>query len=658
MFQIFRKLAPTTFIPLLLVAATLLVYWQVIYHDFTNLDDLVYLVNNPYVSSGLNSFSIQWAFTTFHGANWHPLTWLSHMLDVQIYGMRAGGHHFTSVLLHVANTVILFFLLCRMTRKVWQSALVAALFALHPLHVESVAWASERKDVLSTFFWILSIWWYVCYVEQRRLLWYLLAVASMALGLMSKPMLVTLPCVLLLLDYWPLARSQSLGIRLLDKGPFAVLAVASCLVTIRAQTNAISSLEATSLGDRLINGVVSYTLYLWKTVNPWNLAVFYPFPEAFPFWQVLGSTGFIAVVTVWVVLQRHTRPYLMAGWLLYLGTLVPVIGIVQVGSQQMADRYSYIPLIGIFIMAVWMISGLSVAWVHRRRICTGLSLLVLAVCMTLTWRQVSFWSDSTTLFTHALAVTGDNYVAHYCLGLDLEKTGRCDEAISHYKKANALATWYSGPYLHQAICLERNGRNYEALALFNHAQGLEPNTIEVYLRKGLLLEKLGRLAEAIETYTTALAIDPHAADAHFYLAEALRKLKRLDDAEKHYLTALRINPLSAEYHNYFGTLLVEQGKLSEAANEYLSAISYDAHLTSAHHNLALLFQNTNRMDDAEMHYLRALEIDPLLFKTHNNLGVLYAQQGQRHKAVQHFEAALKIKPDYQEARENLNSTRK
>ena len=418
---------------LFLVIATLAVYWQVRNYSFVNYDDHMYVTQNHNVQAGLTLESITWSFTTIQASNWHPLTWISHMLDCQLYGMNPGRHHLTNVLLHILNSLLLFLVFMRMTGKLWQSGFVAALFALHPLHVESVAWISERKDVLSTFFWMLSLWGYLRYVERPGACRYLLLFFLFILGLMTKPMLVTLPFVLLLLDYWPLNRFQfgssgdcnysiqrpfDFGL-VWEKTPLFLLAAVSSVMTYIVQKSggAVNSLATIPFHDRIANAIVSYVSYIGKMIWPDNLAVFYPYPKSILLWKVAGAGLLLVVVSVVIFRMVRTKPYFAVGWLWYIGTLVPVIGLVQVGSQGMADRYTYVPLIGIFVIIAWGVPDFMPKWRYKKIGFTVTIAAILAIIMITTRLQIRYWSDSLTLFKHAFEVTTvDNCIVHGKLG--------------------------------------------------------------------------------------------------------------------------------------------------------------------------------------------------------------------------------------------------
>ncbi len=428
-------------VSVVLIMATLAVYWQVQNHEFVNYDDDLYVTDNPHVKAGLTREGAIWAFVATHAGNWHPLTWLSHMLDCEVYGVNPWGHHLTNLLLHIGNTILLFLLFRHVTGAVWRSTLVAALFALHPLHVESVAWVSERKDVLSTLFWLSTMWTYLRHVESPGFRWYLLALLSFALGLMAKPMLVTLPFVLLLIDYWPLGRLQfgqsnrthesmtpglqrsSVSSLIFEKVPFFAISAVSSTVTyiVQLSAGAMPSQDVLPLQVRTANALVSYISYIGKMIWPHHLAVSYPHPGSnLPLWQIAGASLLLVFISALVIRGAGRFPYLVVGWLWYLGTLVPVIGLVQVGSQAMADRYTYVPLIGLFVIIVWGAPNLVRRWRHGRFLLVSSSGVLLLTLMACTWLQTSYWKDSFTLFQRTLDVTADNWRAHNGLGLALE----------------------------------------------------------------------------------------------------------------------------------------------------------------------------------------------------------------------------------------------
>lgn len=480
--------------------AALVVFWQSADHEFVNFDDELYVTRNSHVQAGLTYQGLVWALTTTHVGNWHPLTWLSHMLDCELYGLNPGGHHFTNLLLHIANTLLLFMVLKRMTGALRRSAFVAALFALHPLHVESVAWVAERKDVLSTFFWMLTMGVYVRYVERPGLNRYLLVLLSFALGLMAKPMLVTLPFVLLLLDYWPLGRFQfrqssddsnsqshesinfsnqrSLIFRLvLEKAPFFALAAVSGVVTFFVQQGggAVRSLYVFPLDIRIANAMVSYVSYIEKMIWPHHLAVFYPHPGMLPMWQIAGAGLLLVCISVLVVRAARRHPYLLTGWLWYLGTLVPVIGLVQVGSHAMADRYTYVPLIGLFIMIAWGSCDISERWRYRKIVLAISTGVLLCASMISTGSQVRYWQNSVALFEHTLDVTANNWLAHNNMGIALARRGKFDEAIAHYSETLRIKPDYAPAYSNLGIVFAVQEKAEEAIAHFRKALQINPD---------------------------------------------------------------------------------------------------------------------------------------------------------------------------------------
>jgi len=506
---------------LLLVALAYAPVWN---HDFVSLDDERYVSANHQVQAGLTVEGWVWAWTAFHAANWHPLTWLSHMLDVELFGSGARGHHLTNVALHAANTILLFLLLGRMTGSAMRALVVAVLFGVHPLHVESVAWVAERKDLLCALFWLLAMRAYLAYARDPAPRSYGLVFLLAACALLAKPMAVTLPFVLLLIDGWPLRRFEALGPRrlLLEKLPLLALSIASSVVTLLAQRagGAIATLDAYPLGVRLANAAVAYATYLGRTIWPAGLALPYPHPgNELPLTTSLLSLLLLAAVSFAAYHWRRERPWLAVGWLWFLGTLVPVIGLVQVGPQAMADRYTYLPLVGIFMMLAW--SFRSVGRQVRRE--TGLAALLLVVTPLATigtWRQLRHWENDLTLATRAIAVTRDNAVAHNELGLALERRGRSAEALPHYNAAIEIRPGFAEAHNNLAGTLSQLGRFDEALAAYRHALELKPAYPEALLNYGVALARRGETLQAIAQFEQALRIRPGYGRAHANLAAA------------------------------------------------------------------------------------------------------------------------------------------
>lgn len=548
---------------LVLLAATALVYAPVQQYDFVTWDDPQYVSENPHVFSGLTWPGVAWAFTTGYFTYWHPLTWLSHMLDVQIYGMNAGGHHVTNVLLHIANTLLLFGLLYRMTEALGRSAFVAGLFAVHPLHVESVAWVAERKDVLSTLFWMLTLWSYLVYARQPRRGRYLVVLLLFALGLMAKPMLVTLPFVLLLLDVWPLRRVSleagcpdrsggglpreqgSVWLRLVrEKLPLLALAVASSIVTLVTQTQAgaLSRFDTVPLKLRAANASVSYVAYIGKMLWPSRLAALYPLPPSLPGWWVVGSILGLIGVTVLLIRMARRYPYLAVGWLWYLGTLVPVIGLVQAGSQARADRFTYVPLIGLFLLAGWGIPDLVRRWPSLEMALPPVAVLVILACAILARGQVRHWETSTTMWENTLAVTAENFLGHNNLGVALARQGRLAEAIAEYNEALRIQPDFSEAHNNLGNALVREGRLVEAIAHYTEALRLRPDYPEAHNNLAVALSRQGRVEEAIREFEEALRSMPGQASVHYRLAILLERRGDTAEAIRHLETALQLNP--------------------------------------------------------------------------------------------------------------------
>jgi Tfp pilus assembly protein PilF len=546
---------------LLLALATLLVYLPVRQNDFVDYDDGDYVTDNQMVQKGLTWGGVKWAFTTLRASNWHPVTWLSHMLDCELFGLNPAMHHLVNVMLHAANAVLLFACLLRLTKALWPCALIAALFAWHPLHVESVAWVAERKDVLSTFFGLWALWSYTRFVEEsvarrpRAKVFYALALLTFALGLMSKPMLVTLPFVLLLLDYWPLRRLAADQGRIagalklaLEKWPFFLLAAASCVITYLAQSQlgegAVVSLAKVSLSYRLCNAVMSYGRYLLKMIWPIDLAVFYPLSSQITLVRIWAAVAAMTLAALsWLVWRaRRACPYLLVGWLWYLGTLVPVIGLVQVGGAALADRYAYLPSIGVSIAAVFGLRDLVRRFRWRTAPVAAAAGLILAGCLALTEIQLRYWRDSYTLFAHAVAVTSENDIALINLGVALEHRGKVEEALTEYRAAARIAPERYQVHNNLGNLLDNLGKPEEALAEYREAVRLNPDLPLLHDGFGSVLAELGRFSEALNEFTNAARLDPRYPWPHFEIGKVLLKQGRDAEALKQLHEALRIDP--------------------------------------------------------------------------------------------------------------------
>jgi len=528
------------------------VFGQTLHHEFVNFDDDYYVYENPEVAHGLTLPGIVWTFTHVYANNWHPLTWISHMLDCQFYGLNPGGHHLTNILLHTTAVILLFLILRQMTGALWRSAFVAAVFAIHPLRVESVAWVAERKDVLSGVFFMLTIG---AYVRYARCPWsparYGLVVFLFALGLLCKPMLVTLPFVLLLLDYWPLnlvapspdRRNHSPIPRrlILDKLPLLGLAAASSLVTLFAQKEAIQSFEQIPLPLRVDNALISYVTYLGQMFWPSGLAVLYPFPaNGRPLSEVIPALVLLLSITMGVFLLRKLRPYLLTGWLWYLIMLVPVIGILQVGIQTNADRYTYLPQIGLYLLLTWAAAGLCAEWRHRRAVLGGCSAVILAALIFCAHTQTSYWRNSESLWTHTLACTSDNFTAHNNLGNALLQKGKIPEAITNFQQALQIKPDYAEAHYNLGNTLLQKGKVDEAISHYQQALLIKPDYANAHNNLGTALFQKGKVDEAISHYQQALLIKPDYANAHNNLGNALRKKGNIEEAIVHYQKALEL----------------------------------------------------------------------------------------------------------------------
>ncbi len=585
---------------LALILSTLAVYAQVRGHQFIGLDDNQYLVENPIVARGLTFGGIAWAFTTFHAANWHPLTWLSHMLDCQLFGLNAGAHLLVNLAFHVGNTVLVFWFFRRVTGARWCSALVAGFFALHPLHVESVAWASERKDVLAAFFGLLALVAYARYAEKTSWPRYALVALCLALGLICKPMLVTWPFVLLLLDVWPLCRlrwpvdeGNSSSLRqawplLREKIPLLAIALASVFITFIAQTRggAVRALADAPLGLRFANALVSYAKYFIASFWPLERGVYYPFPAGgYSLWQIAGAAALLAFITVGAVLAARRQPCWLVGWLWFLGTLVPVIGLVQVGGQAMADRYHYLPSIGLFAALVFGGAALVARSPRGPAWAAGVSVVLLALCAGLTARQVQRWRDGVSLFTYTLSVTTDNLLVEYNLGHALGQRGESEAALRHFKNALRLDPDLFDALINAGMTYNQMARPAEGLPYLERALRLFPNSSKAHTQRAIALAQLGEKAEALREFRRALELAPRDAEAHSNLGLILARQGELAAGTRHLLEAVRLNPRSAEAQNNLGLVLLAGGDARASLPHCEAALRLNPRLDSARENL-------------------------------------------------------------------------
>ncbi|MGO9587267.1 MAG: tetratricopeptide repeat protein [Limisphaerales bacterium] len=559
----------TALICLALALVTTALYWPMTHHNFVNFDDDDYITNNSHVQAGLTRAGVIWAFQTGAAANWHPLTWLSHMLDCQLYGLYPGGHHSTNLIFHVANTLLLFLWLRQLTGALWRSAFVAALFAWHPLHVESVAWAAERKDVLSAVFWMLTLMAYTRYVRESKVqspkskVFYGLSLLAFACGLMSKPMVVTLPFVLLLLDFWPLNRFQpgiparSTIILIVEKLPFFALTLAASVVTYFVQTSgrALWSPGERAFSSRVANALWAYERYVSKTFWPADLSIFYPYPNHWPAGVVISAALSLAMWSALSIWRARQNPYLLVGWFWFLGTLIPTIGLVQVGSQSMADRYTYIPSIGLFILVVWGVNDFLNWRPHWRRITAFAGGVALAGCLVGTEIQLGYWENSIKLFRHAIEATTDNFVAYTCLGETLSDLGMKPEALMLCAEAVKIAPTSPVAQFNFGMALLRNNRLDEALAHLDAAARLAPHNSEIQYNLGLVLLLHNKPDEAASYFAAALVERPDFAEAHRRLAQALSQQNKSKEVISHYREALRLKPDFADALNELAWIL-------------------------------------------------------------------------------------------------------
>jgi protein O-mannosyl-transferase len=728
-----RRSPRPVFFCLSLAAVTIAVYGRVIGFEFINYDDPDYVVDNAPVQAGLTWGGLGWAVGTHHAGNWHPLTWVSHMLDVEAFGTGACGPHAVNLFLHAANAVLLFLLLNRLTGACWRSAFVAGLFSLHPLHVESVAWVSERKDVLSAFFFMLTLWAYARYVDKsivsplppaagsnqsagqepsstlRRSIahspsstFYLLSLCCYALGLMSKPMLVTAPFVMLLLDYWPLARGQGVAHAegavtspasrfavhvsrfitpslLIEKLPFFALSAASCVITflVQREAGAVQSLTRLSAHARLENSVVSYARYLAKAFWPVALAVPYPHPVSWPPAQVLFTATLVGALSVAAVWLARQRPYLFVGWFWFMGMLVPVIGLVQVGFQSLADRYTYLPLVGVFIVLAWGAGDLATRWPGIRTLAGAGAALLLGACALRTLDQLGYWRNSATLANHAIAVTKDNAAAYANLGNYYLKLGQHDEAIASFRQVTGMlpadaATALANPgppgdrareQCRQAFrtklglasalpdvlnnlgnALARKGQTDEAMEHYRAALQLRPGYAEALNNLAYEFAARNDYAQAIELYTAAIRSKPDAPRIRSGLGDALVHAGRVDDAIIQFSEAARRAPKDADIRNRLGLALANSGRPAEAIPHFKAALEADPKLVEVHSSLGTALLSAGRPDEAIVQLQLLVEVQPGNASAHANLAVALASKGQIPEARTHFREAVRLDP--------------
>jgi len=673
----------------ILTVVTLAVYWQVNLYGFVNFDDYVYVIENDHIQSGITPDAFRWAFSTTYAEFWHPLTWLSLMFDDQLHGLNAGGYHVTNLILHSLSTLLLFWLFNRMTKALWRSAFVAALFALHPFHVESVAWISERKDVLSAFLGMLTLCLYVYYTEKPVIKRYLPVVFCFVLALMSKPMVVTLPLILLLLDYWPLNRLVSretaateaaaeastkasgnpeiipvasnkekkrnkikqetlkkdisslqsrklpetkiAGIipvwQLLEKIPFFILSAVFSIITVYSRYK--PALNGIPFSSRLANAPVAFVTYLGKTFWPYDLTVFYPFPDQLPAWQIFGAIIVIIVISAAVILMAKRLPCVLAGWLWFAITLGPVIGIIPVGQFAMADRYHYLPSIGIAIMLAWGIPSLIRPEVMRKKILFPAGITALIIMAVLTWQQCTYWQDSIGLWNHALRVTKNNYMAHSCLGKLLYKRGEIRESFYHFNEAIRLKPDYCVAYNDRGSVFSNMGRYQHALEDLNEAIRLQPYYDEPYFNRGVIYDKLGQYQRAIEDYSEAIRLKPDYADAYYNRGIVYDKLEQLQPAIEDFSKAITFRGNYADAFYNRGVVYNKLGQYQLAIEDFSKAVTLEEDYADAFYDRGVVYTNLGQYQRAIEDFNRTIRLNPAYFKAYNNMAGVYLQSGNK-----------------------------
>jgi tetratricopeptide (TPR) repeat protein len=651
-------------IAIVICAALAVLVWvafgQAVHYRFVNFDDDVYVYKNEHVSSGVTKAGAQWAFTHVHSSNWHPITWLSHMLDCQFYGLNPAGHHFTNILLHAMACVLLFLLLRRMTGFLWRSAFVAAVFAIHPLRVESVAWIAERKDVLSGLFFVLTIAAYAWYARRKwSLRRYSVVILIFSLALMSKPMVVTLPFVLLLLDFWPLNRFQASASHpfnwrcILDKIPLLALSAGTCAITILAQHGAVSPLP---LSLRLSNAAVSAVTYLRQMLFPSGLVVLYPFPEhGLPRPELLLACFLLIAISATVFLARRKYPWLFFGWLWYLGMLLPVIGILQVGAQAHADRYTYLPQIGLGIALTWSVAELATRWRPSKMILSGASAAVVITLAICAHKQTTYWQNSRTLWTRALAFTSDNVIAQNNLGNALLDEGKLEEALTHLKEARRIKPEDAKAAFNFGNALIQNGELTEGIANLSEALQLRPDYVEAHINLGSAFLKIGKVDEAAGHFERALQLEPGQFSAWNDLGYARLQQGSTEKALACFQKAAQLNPTQPVTQDNLANALMQQGKVDEAIGYYQKALQLKPDFAEAEYNLGTALVQKNNLSGAIIHFQKALRLKPDYANAAYNIGIALFHQDKAEEAAAFFQKAIQINPDYAEAHYNLGN---
>ena len=675
-----QRYRPQVILSVVLAAAMFGVFGQMLNHDFVNYDDLDYITNNPMVQEGWSVEGLKWALTSHTHGHWHPLTWLSHMTDCQVFGLNPGLHHLSSLLLHMVNTLLLFWVLSRMTGAPYRSAFVAALFGLHPLHVEPVAWVAARKDLLSGFFWMLALATYRYYVKRPKWFKYLLVLLTFALGLMAKAMIVTLPLILLLLDYWPLGRfklepvpgggdpspEKFLNSRgqtrrvfglVLEKALFFVILGGSVFMTVSfmmyERLPMFSLAKVWPKKEYVAEAFVFYTTYLVKMIWPFGLATPYPYSPVPPAWQVAGAAGFLLTVSFLAVRWFRAKPYLFLGWFWYLIALLPVIGLVKMGPHSIADRYTYISLIGIFIIMAWGVPDIMPMWTHRNRIMGGMAVAVLVACGVVSWVQTSYWKNSITLLGHAVQVTENNWMAHTNLGVALKDAGRPDDAIPHYEASLRVKPEDYKARMNLGFAMMRRGDLDAAIHQFSESLRYYHQDPLAHFTLGILLKNQGKCSEAVLHFSESLRIKPGNAEAHENWGICLAKMGDLPEALRQFSQALDIDPERIPARMNLGITLIRQGQVSDAINQFETALKIRPDDPKTLYFLGTALNQAGRTEEAVEHLQKSLQIGPKNPLVYNQLGIALAKQGDLGGAAEQFSNAVQIQPDNPQALMNL-----
>jgi len=657
---------------LFLIVASVMVYAQVAQHDFVNFDDGLYVCDNDQVKEGISTKGIIWAFSITGKTYWHPLTWFSHMLDCQVFGLNAGMHHIMNLFFHTINSILLFTVLWMSTGSIWRSAFVSALFTVHPVNVDTIAWVAERKNLLSTSFWMLTMIAYVFYVRRPGMLRYATTAFFFSLGLLAKPMLVTLPCVLFLLDYWPLQRfkvvkrkeirttfqleGEKISRLIVEKFPLLALSILSIVISIMSMKRGdmMVAQDMSPMAVRIANAIVSYATYLGKLFWPTNLTFFYPYPEVVPLIQVAGALALILTITLLAVYLFFLAPWFVVGWLWFLGTMVPVLGIVQGGLwPAIAERWAYVPFIGLFIIIAWTGGELVNHKKFPKTVSGVVSILVICTCMVLAWRQVGIWKDNYTLFGHGIATNPDNYVAHVNLGVTLAKDRKYKEAVNHLMEALRINQTDTIALTSLAQALVDMGKKDKAVEYYQQVLRYKPHDIGAMYALAALYEDMSEDNKAIELFSNILVINPDHARTHYNLGVLYARKKELANAEDHLLHSIRLNPADADAHCSLGVILMNQGRLRDATDLFEKAARIDPESPEIRGYLEAARAMREKIDED----IAALDLrrraEPRNADVLKSLGMLYAETGDDTSAADVFTMLVRLRPDSPDVHYNI-----